>query len=93
MDSKDQKSGMSEQVALNEKWAALPVEEQAPYIARAEAMLTDLLCCTRDWSAWGVETMSEHDFVDAAGDSDLVGELAEDFWRVASGGMASPCVR
>ena len=58
----------------------LPVE--APQIDRekvrdaiAEALGCMIYCCTRTWSAWGVGTMSQNDFVLASEDDGILDEL------------------
>ena len=58
----------------------LPVE--APQIDRekvrdaiAECLGAMIYCCTRQWSAWGVGTMSQNDFVLASEDDGILDEL------------------
>lgn len=58
----------------------LPVE--APQIDRekvrdaiAECLGGSIYCCMRVWSAWGVGTMSQNDFVLASEDDEILDEL------------------
>ena len=43
--------------------------------AIAEALGCMIYCCTRTWSAWGVGTMSQNDFVLASEDDGILDEL------------------
>lgn len=60
----------------------LPVE--APQIDRekvrdaiAESLGGSIYCCTRQWGAWGVGTMSQNDFVLASEDDGILDELTD----------------
>lgn len=57
--------------------AQVPEEaKEAVTQAIAEA-LGDAMDCTRVWSAWGIGTMGPGDFVEIAGDSERLNEIAE----------------
>lgn len=60
-------------------------EEREKWFDLARIMLEDLLCCTREWSAWSVGTMGEDDFVDAAEDDDIVFAAAISLYAVSIG--------
>lgn len=54
-----------------------PNVEAVAEAVRATLDAQDLWACTRDWSAWGHGTMGADDFEPAAGDDDIVQEIAE----------------
>jgi hypothetical protein len=62
-------------------WEDAADEDKVPFLEKAAELAGDSMFCTRVWSAWGVGTMSENDFVDAADDDDYVYEIAKAIWE------------
>lgn len=57
-----------------------PADVRERYYERARHALRDLLYCNRAWSAWGVGTMTQDDFVSADEDEDCVEDMALDLY-------------
>ncbi|MCP4055015.1 MAG: hypothetical protein GY739_18630 [Mesoflavibacter sp.] len=55
--------------------------DKLPLLEKAAELAGDSMFCMRVWSAWGVGTMTENDFVDAADDDDFVNDIAKAIWE------------
>jgi hypothetical protein len=55
--------------------------DKLPLLEKAAELAGDSMFCMRVWSAWGVGTMTENDFVDAAEDDDFVNDIAKAIWE------------
>lgn len=64
------------------EWDKLLDEEKKYYYSKAiELVPDDLLFCTRTWSAWGVNTMTENDFVSASQDDTFIESIAKSLYE------------
>jgi hypothetical protein len=57
-------------------WKDLSDEERQPYIDLAIQILSNLWYCTRVWSAWSYNTMTQDDFIPANEDDDIINNTA-----------------
>lgn len=64
----------------NDEWEDLDDTVQLFYREEADKLLQDFLVCTRDWSAWGYDTMSADDFHEAAIDSAILEDTAKELY-------------
>lgn len=58
------------------EWADLPDEVKQLYWDLVCELLGDALHCSRDWSAWGWNTMSANDFSPTYEDDEYVNNIA-----------------
>lgn len=63
--------------AAGRPWDRLGNKQKDPFYTLAETVLDDLLYCSRVWEAWGVGTMSESDFHNAAEDNAVTEDVAK----------------
>jgi len=65
---------------MSPKFEDQPEEVRDRFVEKAGELVDHLYWCTRTWTAWEVNTMSESDFIEASQDVGILDDVAGQMW-------------